>query len=99
MYVEAEKLDFILGIFPLQVTWQGEFGRVFMLLNIFEFFFFFCIHRGGWAVIRSILGAPVYLIYLPVFVFCFMTSPVYIATITKAVVFASLGLVVFLSEL
>lgn len=50
-------------------------------------------------MIRSILGAPVYLIYLPVFVFCFMTSPVYIATITKAVVFASLGLVVFLSEL
>lgn len=93
MCVEEERCDFILDIFFLQVG----FGRVFLLLNIFEFFF--CIYRSGWAVVRSILSAPVYVIYLPVSACCLMTSPVYIITRSGSCGVCLTGACCLLSEL
>lgn len=49
MSVEAEEFDFILGIFLLQVAWQGGFGGGFLLLNIFECFFAFTGVVGQWS--------------------------------------------------
>lgn len=45
MCVEEERFDFILDIFFLQVG----FGRVFLLLNIFEIFFAFTGVVGQWS--------------------------------------------------